>query len=239
MKRIILFTTTLFVLNITSAQDKLLGISFEPSLQHGIFKSNSSSKDLSWLNHKYKWGYSTRITFEKKILKKFSLTSGIIFANKGYQTEKSKSLNFNSQILPRDGFTPPSSTTYTDSRLKYNQYIVGLPICLNYFITYKKARFFASLGVAINYIVNVKQKTIFYNGDEKVEVRKKDNSDRYKNVSFSTNAQVGVEFDMSKNYAMRVFPNFSQTLTNVINNGENYRLYPNMLGLGFGIYRKL
>lgn len=237
----IILSIVIFGLSFSSLSAQKNSISFHYSTDRAYrtYVSEMGYIGSAWgANQQFKWGYTFGVDYERIITNKLTLVSGLSFTNKGYQKEKG-SLNFADQILPKKGFVlETGNTKYSDYRYRYNYFMIGLPVGVNYHIPYRSIKFFFGGGVSINYLVNTRVKVIYYADGEKNKITKRDDPrEYYKKFNLSAFVNIGIEGNLKNGYSYRVFPNFSYTLTNIMDNKIIYRIYPYSIGLGLGIVK--
>ncbi len=218
------------------AQQNGISLYFSPDRTYRTFVDERGGH--AWgSNQQFKWGFTAGANYERAIAKNITLTAGIAVANSGYQYGKG-SLRFSDQLLPKKGFVLPVTTKYTDIRLRYSFYTLGLPVGVNYYVPLKKIKLFFGAGASINYLINVKSKVIYYIDNKRAEARThNDQREYYRQFTLSAFVQAGIEGSLKNGYAYRVFPNFSYTLTDVMKDGIIYSLYPYSVGVGFGVVK--
>lgn len=237
----LILSIVIFLLSVTSLTAQKNGISFYYSTDRAYrtYVGGMGYLGSTWgANQQFKCGYTFGVNYERTLTNKLTLISGLSFSNKGYQSKKG-SLRFSDQILPKNGFVlPVSDTKYLDFRYRYNYFIIGLPVGVNYHIPFRNIKFFFGGGVSVNYLVNTSVKVIYYADGEKNKVTKRDDPrEYYKKFNLSAFVNIGIEGNLKNGYSYRVFPNASYTLTNIMNDKIIYRIYPYSIGLGLGVVK--
>lgn len=201
----------------------------------------SKRDDIGYLwgkNQMPKAGYRVGVDYERKLTDRFVLTAGFLFANKGYQSQKDELL-YSDQILPKQGFVlPTGDVPYTHFRYRYNYYMFGVPIGVNYYITQGDVKLYTGAGVSFNYLINTRYKVIFYEGARASKVSKRDDDpNAYKKFNIAPYLNIGVEGKLNNNYKYRAFASYSYTVTNVMSDDIVYRIYPYTLGIGAALVK--
>ncbi len=231
MKKIFLIVAVFSCLQ-TIAQKNSIGLSASSGLAYRIYQDKQGN--LSEPIEMPKLGYTVTASYEHKFHAKASVFSGLSFISNGYQSQK-RDILFSSPP-PTTGF----GAGYTAYRYRYSFYQIGIPVGVNYFIPIKKIKLFFSAGVSVNYLINVRYTGILYATDGNDRVSKRDDDKKYyKDFNFSAFASVGIEAKIAPKYNLRIFPNVSYNLTNVMDNAITYKAYLDATNIGVGVYRQL
>jgi hypothetical protein len=185
-----------------------------------------------------KAGYAIGVNYERKLKNNLWLTTGLVFANRGYQTKKTE-LRFSDQILPKKGFIQPSSSDpsapagFHAIRFRYNWYMLSVPLGVLYYIPLKKLKIFINPSVGANYFITERVIIVKY-GDRITRTKRQGEKDYYNQFLLIANFSAGIEKEI-KGYKIRVFPNISTSLTDLYKGNHNIKLYPYSVGLGAGV----
>lgn len=212
------------------SQKNKVGLSFSTDAAYRIYQSDVG--DFWGQNQIPKMGYTLTANYERELTKNWSLISGLVFTNKGYQSEK-MDLLFSDQIFNDSASLPD----YHAFRNRFSYYMVGIPVGINYYMRLKKVNFFFGGGMAANYLINVRYTSILYRTDSGRPKVSHSNDDMmyYNRISLSAFAQGGIEINMPHNLKFRISPNVSYALTNVMDKKVGYKIYPYSVGIGYGV----
>jgi len=243
---IVFISGSLFAQNEAPNLDKstynkiLIGLSVSPDYTYRTLLSDGSAS--SDAIHEYrnetekaKIGYTLGLNFNYNFSRKFGLRTGVLFSNKGYQTDLG-GLIFGDQT-PRRSFEPvdPNDPSLP-ARAKniYNHYYLDIPLKVTYKMGKGKIRFISSLGITTNILIKSTVKTIFeyQNGDK----NKSTNSafETYNQLNFSPIISFGIESSLKNNHIIRIEPSFNYGLLKIINSPVTAKLWS--AGINFSYY---
>lgn len=243
MKHIITFclllcSTALF------AQKNTIGFFVSPdyAYRHYELTDNNRQAEL-WLDNTYqkaKPGYTIGISYEREIIKIFTINTGINFSNKGYQYYfDADKLKFSDQIVAKRGFVPPqgpNNVDYHAIRQRINFFQLCVPVSATYKFPLRHFTLFINAGISVNYTVDANYAFIKYKNSGKNEKTHQNQNDLYDRWSQFFIASVGIEKEF-KGYKFRIFPNLNYTINNYYTFHYFLKVYPYSIGLGLGAYK--
>lgn len=190
-----------------------IGYTFSPEYSYRFLKSTSKDQ---WIVDNYdtlefsKFGYSLGINGVFNLYSNLSISSGVIFANKGDQTKKELS---------------PSLNNYQN-----NYYYIDIPIKANYYLLHEKFKLYFSGGFSVNLFLNhsIISKDIKSNDIYRIT----DNSSLSK-INLGINTGVGFDVNLTDKWYFKMECLYKQSIISIGNTPVKKYLYSIGPNLGF------
>ncbi len=163
-----------------------------------------------------KFGYTVGFNYIRNMSKKISISTGILFSDKGEKTKQIYS----------------SKTTIFNYNNKY--YYLDIPLKVDYRFFNKKIKFFMSAGISGNIFLIEKttQTTGFTSDDVQNNFY---NHDGFSNMNMSVLASAGVDFPLINNWIFKIESVYRRSITPISNTPLKKYLYS--LGINFGLFK--
>lgn len=190
-----------------------LGISFSPDMSYRwirVKEETGYTGQIVELRNEMetpKFGFTTGLNVKYVFNEQWSLQTGIIYANKGYQTKKTEA------IWPEPG---PSLATHLKS--KYDLHYVNVPLLVNYTIGKGKMKFLLNGGLILNTFIQERYKAWLFYNDGNVETYKSKTNTGYRRFTFSSLIGAGIQYEPNNQSEFRVVPTFRIGLPSITNN---------------------
>lgn len=227
---LILIPFAAFCQNPDSANTKKysVGISFSPDYCYRTLKPDAESKWIADRRDRTeipKIGYTTGLNFAWAISKRFSLSTGVLFADKG---EKTKKINY----APNPYFPDP---TFKNLTFIYHYLYIDIPVKLNYYLLTQRAQFFLTAGISPDIFITEKSTSIMEYTDGST---KKQTSAGWRNdfskINFTCIAGFGFGYELTKRIHLKAEPTFRCSITSI--SKTLIKGYYYSAGLNTGIY---
>lgn len=226
---LILFTANLFGQETTESPNNdfkkiLVGISFSPDYCFRTL-SNVDGSSISNLiidsrnnQESAKIGYTAGFNFIYNFNKRIGIGTGLLFSNKGYQTE-AIGLIFGDMIDPRRDFiyqTTEDPAIPKNAKFIYNHYYLDIP--LKGILTFGNGsfRFVTSIGVTTNILVNTTTTSVLEYADGSTEKSTQESFDSYNGINFSPLISLGIEKKIKNKSFIRIEPTFMYGVLKII-----------------------
>jgi hypothetical protein len=221
--RFFLIVTGIIIWAQAFGQNHRAGLYFSPDIAYRRETGNFITLSTTEIA---KWGFTTGLTYEREIKKRFWLNTGIYFTDKGYQTKQLFMSDLNGNVI---GLI----------RLRYSFYQVGIPVNAQYYISNRKLRFFVFGGPTVSYLVKARVKTLqqFQNGREATE-RSTIPRNNLELFYITANIGYGIEKDFGTITA-RLFVNLNYSFTDIYRSNAFFNSHLYSTGLGLGVYKRL
>ena len=224
----------------------MIGVSFSPDYAYRTLSSDGTSVFSNYIiesrnkRETAKLGYTFGLNFNYNFSRKFGLITGVLYSNKGYQTESIGNLTFGDQIHSRRGFVilDPNDPAIPNSfKSVYNHYYLDVPLKAIYRMGKGKIRFISSVGIITHILMKSTVKTIseYQNGEKEKSTRVA--YDNYKKINLSPTISLGVEKQFNNQSLIRVEPTFNYGLLDIIDTPVRAKLWN--VGLNVSYYLRL
>lgn len=180
----------------------------------------SAKESMKWLKNQMdtleiaKIGYTTGINFDYRITKRLSISSGILFSDKGEKLKK--------KVIPS-----------IDKSITHINYL-DIPLKVNYNISTNKTKFYISLGISNNIFLSNKILIKKENSSSRELVI--GNSD-FSKINFTSIINIGINQDVAENWYFKTELLYRQSINPLIKSDLNRYLYS--VGLNLGFYYRL
>jgi hypothetical protein len=225
---------TFFLLLIFTAQAQLtdsvsynkfhIGFTYAPELSYRILRTDEP--DI-WMKENFdtleisKYGYTTGLNIIFSINKNLSLSSGLLFSDKGERTKKYAIQPVNNYVNHFYYLDIPLKVIYTIRHKKY------------YYSKPKKMNFYITGGFSVNVFLNSRTKTI--SGLENTEETLKNSFDLSR-INFSFLAGCGMTAPITNRWYFKLEPLYRTSLNKVADSPVKKYFYS--LGLNLGLFSK-
>ena len=135
------------------------------------------------------------------------MESGLLYANKGYRTERMDA-NFGDAIDPRRGLSVSETAGLTHVRFIESFHYIAVPLKVNFSFGGEKWKWLAGIGVMNEFLVEATNTSVTYNGDEVTNRNTETSGTDYRQFSLSPVISVGVEYVLNPNMSLRAEPTF-------------------------------
>ncbi|MBL0183329.1 MAG: PorT family protein [Chitinophagaceae bacterium] len=209
-----------------------VGINFSPDYDFRTLKNNdgSSSSGLVIKSRNdveaVKFGYTTGFNICINFSQLAALETGIQYSNKGYKTKK--------QAL---FYAPPNPGLPVNSKSIYSYQYIGIPLKVKVGFGNGKVRFLSSVGLMANFLLNVKQTSIYEYSDNRTEKKKQSTTAGYKKVDISPTISVGIDYKISSRIHLTAEPTFRYGIIKTTDTPVTENLWN--AGLNIGAYYSL
>ena len=204
-------------LNDTIKKSKIdIGYTFAPEYSYRFLKSNLIDQ---WIVDNYdslefsKFGYALGINGVYNLKSNLTMSSGLLFSNKGDQTKKELT---------------PSLINYIS-----NYYYLDIPIKVNYYFLTDKFRLYLSGGLSSN--VFLKHTLITKQEGSNEDLRLTDNSSISK-INLVLNTGIGFDVNLSDKWYFKMECLYKQSITPIGNTPIKKYLYSISPNLGFYVH---
>jgi opacity protein-like surface antigen len=194
-----------------------VGITYSPEYNFRFLQAESNAtwiKNIADSMEAPKFGFSTGVNYSVKIVKKSTLSTGVLFTDNG---EKTKS-NVNLQTV-----------NYTN-----HYYFVSVPLRIDYTVYSKKVAVYTTLGITNNFFIN--HKTVMYEDGKKEAIQFNNHTD-LATWNFGGIAGLGMNAKLADNWFFKLEVLYKQSITPVNNDPVKKWLYA--VGPNFGLFYSL
>ena len=184
------------------------------------YRTTSTNPSNRWLKDEMdsleisKIGYTTGLNFDFTLNNRFSISSGLLYSDKGYKLK--------SKVIPN-----------IDKSIDHIYYL-DIPLKFNYNIISKKTKFFISAGISSNIFLS--SKILFQKENSSFTNVVKGNSD-FSKINFATILNLGIQNDLSKSWYFKSEMIYRQSIMPSMKAPINQYLYS--FGLNVGFYYRL
>jgi hypothetical protein len=238
MKKLFFFLISFPIFLIAQTTDSIkqkrfaIGVNFSPDYSYRNFiqtpRITDNSQDYYIYNELPNYGYTTGLTFDVNIGKRFMLETGVLFANKGVKIDET----FYDQI-----YSNGTKDIYSTTKITLHHYFLDIPLKANINILAKRFKLYISTGAVFNIALGYKSiSEITYPSSP---------SKNYSNSSFATSFQsplgmtlllgMGASYDLNKKITVKIEPIYRQSINSTFqlkSNGVYYSIGTNV-GLSY------
>ncbi len=159
-------------------------------------------------------GFTTGLVAKYNFKERFALESGVQFSDRGDKME----MGGNEWITPDEILSidsDPDPSIPDKFKSSYHYYYLGVPVKLNYYFLNGKIKMYASAGVAADFFVDGKNRTVMEFKD-RTEKETHNLDENFNKVNFVGLAGLGVETDIFQLLTLRLEPVFRYSFTSVV-----------------------
>lgn len=202
-----------------------VGFIFSPDYSYRVLKTDASH---SWMKYTYDTLEVSRFSFTAgasillRLTKKLSLSTGILFADKGEKTKR---------YATRNAINYTNHFYYLDIPLKVNYYLRDKKY---YFSKPRKLKLFLSAGNSVNIFLNSRSITRTVNTGDKESLAI---SPEISRINISLLAGFGLEYPLTQKWLFRLESNYRRSITPVANTSLKKYFYS--FGLNIGLSCKI
>lgn len=187
-------------------------------------------------NLKKHWAIQSGLTITTKTI---NIRPKKIYADLDNDGNVQYRLNFSSgyaYVSPKAGLLPAVGDSIQTNSSITNLHYASIPLSVKYTYGYKKITFFGMLGTAINFLTKGNIETEL--ADNTFTDKKAATSiNGLKSTYLSGTGGIGVEYNLSKQFAITFMPSYNFALTSITQN-SNVKSYPNSLSIAGGLHLK-
>ncbi len=180
-------------------------------------------KDSRNKNEIPKYGYTTGILLSINICPKISLTTGLQYSNKGYQTKTTEAI-----------WQAPDPSLASSTQFRYQYYYIDIPFIANYFIGNKKLRLVTSVGLTTNLFINEIVSLKLNYLTKPAEIHNTKSNYNYNKFNTSATLGCGMNYRIHSKIEIRLEPAFRYQILRIINADLTARLWN--IGLNLGVF---
>lgn len=213
-----------------------IGVTFSPDYSYRSLRTKSTDPTTLGLRDARNGsefpilGYTTGITAQYRITKRFALQLAALYAVKGEEVRQSS---------PNGLIATPDPSLPISSQIQYNYRYVDFPVNAMYYVSDKKLQLFVSAGLGPGIKLGHK---IYY--QEKYDDGREFMGEYawplagLRNVMLNVQVGLGVDWYVSNDVYIRLAPEFRHATTNLVV-GSTLRQYPYSVGANGGIFVQL
>lgn len=205
------------------------GVSFSNDIGYRVLKNNDPTLYNDFILDQRndmeipKYCYSAGVTVAYKLNADTRISSGILYSNKGYQTEKLTFQSSSDPALPNE------------LQIRYNMNYIDIPLLFNYRFGQKKWRFSIGAGIRANVFLREMQTSIEYY-DDKVDRESTETEFDYNRLNISPQLEIGVIYDLHERFYVSACPTFNYGIIKIIDAPITAYLFTG--GVNIGIHFK-
>lgn len=169
-----------------------------------------------------KFGYQAGIGFCINVSENFGVETGVQYSNMGFET---KLMDFI--------YAFPEPGAPIQGRSIFNLNYIQIPLKGNIFIGKGKVKFYSSIGVQTNALVNQNETWVLKYEDGRTEYEVFDSNYPLEKVHFSGMIEAGIDVKFSKYIHLRAAPNFSHSIGRVVDAPLSTYLWTAGMGVQF------
>lgn len=199
-----------------------LGINYSPDYNYRTLiinhktKSAIQVKDIRNMNESPKFGYTTGLQITYILQPNWSLTTGLLYSNKGYILIEKPFGVFESELLnDKHNFA---------THFKYTFHYIDLPICISFQIGNNRMQLVASAGV-INNIYIKEYVAITHINESSPDLRIHPSLSNHNKFNLSANISCGINYHLLSKIDIRIEPTFRYQLFNTRNTDLSAHLW--------------
>ena len=196
-------------------------LSSDGSMAAGIVKDNRNKKEVGQI------GYTAGLTVNYTMNKKFSIETGVQYAQKGYRTKKEN------LVWPQ-----PSPAFPTTSKFIYDYFFLDIPLQVKYTTGSGNCRFFYTAGLVMNIFLEGEATGIFEYANGSKDKSTGPATNNAKKISLSPLLGAGVDYTFKPRMHFQLAPVFRYGITKMIDAPVSEHVWNAGLNLGF-YYRLL
>jgi hypothetical protein len=239
MKKIVFFlliTVPIFFIAQTTDTIKqkrfAIGVNFSPDYCYRNFiqaqRITDNSQDYYVYNELPKYGYTTGLTFDVNLSKRFFLETALFFADKGINMNENMYAQINSNGK-RD--------LYSSTKTKFHNYFLDIPIKANINILSKRFKLYVSTGASLNLVLGYKKVSeVSYPNQQPTNIIISNyNASHQSPFSITLLLGIGASYELNKKIALKIEPIYRQSLNSTFqlkSDGIFYSIGTNV-GLNF------
>lgn len=204
-----------------------IGVSYSPDL---CFRQLKYSQTNDWVSDYRneeevpKFGFTIGLNFRYHLNTKFIFETGLLYADKGFQTKETTILWVN-----------PSSELPTKSKTEFQFRYLEIPVGLNYVINSSRVRYYISAGAIVSRFLAKRTilKLEYANGNSsKIGSTQELGYDKF---NLSVAVGFGLTYQLSKRFSFDIEPVYRQGITSITGD-KNAGEYLYTLGLSTTVY---
>lgn len=201
------------------------GVSFSNDIGYRLLKHNDSDASNDFILDQRndreipKYCYSAGVTVAYKFNADARISSGILYSNKGYQTEKLTFQPSSDPAIPKD------------VRIRYNMNYIDIPLLFNYRFGQNKWRFSIGAGIKTSVFLNEIQTSMLYY-DDKVDRESNETTFDYNRFNISPQLELGVIYDLHERFYISASPTFNYGILKIIDAPITAYLFTGGINLG-------
>lgn len=207
----LLVTTSLVFGQSSSAESKFqFGVSFSNDIGYRLLKHNDSDPSNDFVLEQRneieipKYCYSAGLTIAYRLSERARLSSGLLYSNKGYQTEKLSTYS-----------GTPDPLIPNEAQFRYNFNYIDIPLLYKYRFGQGKWRFQIGGGITTNVFLKEVRQTIEYFDDD-VEKDSEDTEYDYNRINLSPQVSFGITYDIHERFLLTASPVFRYGILKII-----------------------
>ncbi len=206
----------------SSSKKIQLGINYSPDYNYRTLTINNKTqgatqvKDIRNKTESPKFGYTTGLQITYILQPKWSLTTGLLYSNKGYILIEKPFGVFESDLLnDKHNFA---------THFKHTFHYIDLPICISFRIGNNRMQLVASTGV-INNIYIKEYVSITQINESSPDFRIHPLLSNHNKFNLSANISCGINYHLHSKIDVRLEPSFRYQLLKVINSDLSAHLW--------------
>lgn len=186
-----------------------IGVNFSPDYSYRNFiqtpRITDNSKDYYMYNELPKYGYTSGLTFDVNMGKRFTLETGVLFADKGIKMDET----VYDQI-----YSNGTKHIYSTTKTKFHNYFLDIPIKANINILSKRFKLYVSIGAALNIVLGYKKvsEVSFPNLQFTNYTNSNFNTSHQSPFSITLLLGIGASYELTKKIVLKIEPIYRQSL---------------------------
>jgi opacity protein-like surface antigen len=176
-----------------------------------------------------KFGFSAGFNFNYKFSDNLIVEAEILFSDKGEKTKK-YTLTQTGNMSEIIDLRSVSAATFN-----HHYYYLDVPLKINYYLLTKNVRFYFTAGVSFNTFLYQKTTTVLEKKNGSEEKLTSFSQPKTEIVNLSLLAGVGINYNLTDRYSLKLEPVFKHSLNPIINKDAPIKSYLYSLGLNIGI----
>jgi hypothetical protein len=177
-----------------------------------------------------KLGYTAGLDARYQINKRFALSLGLQYSNKGYQTK--------TQEYGLDPFSTPQPNDIVSARVVSGFHYIDLPLMLH-IMAWSKGNFSlaAGLGLTASVFLTSSGKSYLKYADGSKSTSRSTDRSVFKDIMLAPTVSLGLDYKLSQKSMLRMAPTYRYGVTTIVDAPINGFLWS--YGLNLGYYRSL
>jgi opacity protein-like surface antigen len=186
-----------------------IGINFSPDYCYRNYiqlpRITDNSQDYYIYNELPKYGYTTGLTFDVNIGKRFMLETGILFADKGIKMDET----VYDQI-----YSNGTKHIYSSAKSQFHNYFLDVPIKATINILSKRFKLYVSTGAALNIVLGYKKvsEVSYPNQPSTNSTISNYNTSHQSPFSITLLLGIGASYELTKKIVLKIEPIYRQNL---------------------------
>jgi hypothetical protein len=221
MKRLFILLITIPLYSVLSGQNKSedfhrvqLGVIFSPAYSYRTIKGED--RQCYYIEYRddqeiAKFGFSGGLNVCFDLNNWLGIESGVLYANKGYRTEKEY----------RPIFTDPSQVQWREGyqwhRFVYSYHYIDVPLKVRFSTERQKIRFFAATGVSTGFLVDATITGQSNKGNNRIPML----NDYHNRINLSPMISAGIDYKVTSTSYLRIEPMYQYGLIDTSNSDVN------------------